>query len=152
MSNVVKEISEICPFQDGDEFLINDTKLPRYLFLSLPLMHRVVDNLINSLMYKFQGNLFFLYNFYSDCLLILRQKEYDAEDIYKLATKSIQNARLSTDPDAAESINGEEKFNDYVKKSICVEVRLNLLRLKRCVFSYFLKIVRILEFVILYSN
>jgi hypothetical protein len=112
----------------------------------------VVDNLINSLMYKFQGNLFFLYNFYSDSLLILRQKEYDAEDIYKLASKSMQNARLSSDPDAAESINGEEKFNDYVKKSICVEVRLNLLRLKRCVFSYFLKIVRILEFVILYSN
>lgn len=147
VGNVIKEISEICPFQENDEFLLNDIKLPRYLFLSLPLMQKVVDTLINSLLYKFQGNLYFLYNFYNDCVLIFKQKEYRDEEIYEAVVKKIEK-RLPTDPDELETISGEEQFGDFVKNSSCIEVRLNILKIKQATYMYYMKLIKIFETVI----
>ena len=42
ITNIMKEISEISPFQEGDEMLIRDKKLGRFLLLCLPLLDSVV--------------------------------------------------------------------------------------------------------------
>lgn len=145
VSNIVKDLCDMCPFQDNDDLIINDYKLTRYLLLSLPLMQKIVDNLINSLLFKFQGNLYFLHNFYRDIILIFKQTEVNPMEVYKQSMKA--NQRKREDTDGNESINGEEDFSHFVTKDSCFEIRVNILKIKQFSFHYFKKILRIFEMV-----
>lgn len=43
LTNVVREICEVCPFEENDEAILKDRKLYRYLLLSLPVMQKIVN-------------------------------------------------------------------------------------------------------------
>lgn len=137
ISNVMKEITDQAPFPEGDEALIRDRRLPRYLVLSLPLMEKVVGNVILSLLYKFQGNLYYLRNFVQDLSLILRQRE--SEHVGLLGPKKRMRTYLG--------LNEEEEFTEYFKRSLCPEVRVNLALLKLRAFDYFSRCLKVFELV-----
>lgn len=150
VSNLVKDLCDMCPFQDNDDLIINDHKLMRYLILSLPLMQKIVDNLVNSLLFKFQSNLFFLHNFFKDIILIFKQKEINPMEIYKQTVKADQKKREDTEHN--ESINGEEDFNAFVAKDSCFEIRVNILKIKQFSFLYLKKVLKIFDLVGLFLS
>jgi hypothetical protein len=131
----------MCPFADNDDALISDRKLMRYLLLSLPSMQKIVDNLVNSLLFKFQGNLFFLHNCYRDIILIFKQKEYTAKEAYK---QTMRNGSVREETDSNTSLD-DDNFDDFVAGDCCFEVRANILRIKQIGFSYLCKILKIFD-------
>ena len=138
----------MCPFQDNDDLLIHDHKLMRYLFVSLPLMQKIVDNLLNSLLFKFQSNLYFLNNFFKDCVLIFKQKEINSMEVYKQTMKETKKKREDTEPDNNDSINGEKDFNYFITKECCFEIKVNILKIKEATFDYLRKVITVFDIVL----
>ena len=63
------------PFNEQDDLIIKDPKVFRYLFLSLPVSQKIVENVMFSILYKYQGNLFMLYHMMREIRLIFGLKE-----------------------------------------------------------------------------
>jgi hypothetical protein len=138
IANVMKEISEQAPFPEGDEALIRDRRLGRYLILCLPLMERAVGSVITSLLYKFQGNLYYLHNFLQDLSLVLRQREAE-HPAALLQPKKRMRTYLG--------FNEEEEFTEYFKRSLSPDVRINLVNLKVRCLDYLSRLLKIFELV-----
>jgi hypothetical protein len=75
LAQVVKEIMDLLPFNDQEDLIIKDPKVFRYLMLSLPVSQKIVENVIYSILYKYQGNLFILYHIMRELKIIFGVKE-----------------------------------------------------------------------------
>lgn len=63
------------PFNDHDDLIIKDPKVFRYLLIGLPVSQKIVENVLLSIIYKYQGNLYMLYHMMRELKIIFSLKE-----------------------------------------------------------------------------
>jgi len=149
LTNVFREIGDLCPFDDNAELLVRDKHLVRFLVLALPLMESVTDRTILTLLFKFQGNLYFLKNFLDSLGVIIRLNEVPNSELYEsiFGRHFGQASETSRNLPALDAKSAEESFGDFVNNQTCPEVRINLFNIKMASFEYWLRGLKILQLV-----
>jgi hypothetical protein len=139
LANIYRQILELTPFERGARELMRDTKVLRYLLLCLPLNENVVENIILSLMFKLQSNMFFLH-----------MMNQSLKNIFK-----INEARLPTEDLGERQTGGmyeidkrSDNFQEFVEKHATAEVLINIYHIKHRCLQYIDKLVILLETVV----
>ena len=139
LTSILRDITDILPFKKADKVMSRDRKLMRYLIFSLPFHESVVESLVNTILYKFQVDLEFLVNFVGELHVILSQNDSSAfyDDI-------------NTDRDDYDSVDSlqNQNFDDYMRYSICNDVKVNMTKIKMRALTYFSKVLKIIKIVI----
>lgn len=146
----------MAPFEKGWRPVLQDRKFITYLILCLPFhengvpiflnffkkIHQI-ENVIISLLFKFQGKKSFLVNFEQCVLDIL-----NCQDSSEMAKEQ----RMFSDISRIDQDKVHRKLTDQIKHNFVPEVRQNMMITKRRCQKYLKKIYSIFEFVIFFPK
>lgn len=136
LTNIYRQILELTPFERGARELLRDVKVLRYLLLCLPLNENVVENIVLSLMFKLQSNMYFVHALHQSLKQVLK----------------INEARLPTEDLGERQPGGmyeidkrSDNFQEFVEKHAPVEVLVNVRHIKQRCLEYLDRLVVLLE-------
>ena len=136
LTNIYRQILELTPFERGARELMRDPKVLRYLLLCLPLNENVVENIVLSLMFKLQSNMYFLHlmNQTLKCILKINEARLPTEDLAERQTGGMYEMDKRSD-----------NFQEFVEKHVPVVVLINIYHIKQRCLEYVDKLVVLLE-------
>ncbi len=136
LANIYRQILELTPFERGARELIRDPKVLRYLLLCLPLNENVVENIVLSLMFKLQSNMYFLHVMSQSIKNVLKINEarLPTEDLGERQAGGMYEIDKRTD-----------NFQEFVEKHAPVEVLVNIHHIKHRCLEYLDRLVVLLE-------
>lgn len=140
LSDVCKEITDLAPFDKGWSYLLKDKKLIKYLILAMPFHETVIESVINSQLFKFQGKKEFLLEFEENILDMM--KLHDPLVIQEELTATGITTYMPRDDN-----NEQKNLEEMIKYMFKPEVRVNIMKLKQRCLYYMRKIYKIYEIV-----
>lgn len=140
LGSIYKQILETTPFDKGCKDLIKDPCLLRYLILCLPLNEMVIENILMSLMFKLQNNLYFLRMVNRTLVLVFKLKEHRVAGIDAQSQKR-KVPNFNADP------KQQDHFKYFAEKVCPMVVQMNFLNIKLRCLEYLRKIMKLLELV-----
>lgn len=140
LTDICKEITDQIPFEKGLNFLILDKTLPQYLILALPFLENIIEDVLNTLLYKFQNKKEFQLNFEENLVNIIKLPDTDVlvEDMSFLISQGA--GHLAQDDNRQSKSLEEQLLIDFV-----LDVRINIMEYKKRVIDYMRKLYKIYQ-------